>query len=722
MELSKRLRVGVDVGGTFTKAVAVDADTMEIVAVSVTPTTHTAKEGVALGVVTVFNDMLQQANVSNESVVFIAHSTTQATNALLEGDVSSVGIIAMANNAFDAMAAKSQTIIDNVEVAPGKYIPIEHIFVDTTHGLSHEKAHEVVTDLKNRGANAIVASEVFSVDNPQNEITVMNAAKDVNLPATGAHEITSLYGLKVRTRTAVINASILNKMIETADMTEKGIRMTGVTAPLMVMRGDGGVMDINEMRQRPILTALSGPAASVAGFLFYLTVSNGIYFEVGGTSTNIGVIKNGRPMVHHVQIGGHSTYLPSLDVRVLGVAGGSMARVGNNRIIDVGPRSAHIAGLSYSAFADPSDIQNPKLVNLALKEGDPKDYVGIECENGKRFALTNTCAGNVLGLVQPGDYSYGNPESARKAFEPLAKALGMSVENAARAFLDKATEKIINVINSLIKEYNLDEDGSVLVGGGGGAIPIVKFISEKTGLRYQVPENAEVISSIGDALAMVREVVERSIIDPKPEDVVSVRKEAEQRAITSGAVPGSIEIFVEVDKAKNRVIAIAVGATEFVAKELSQEQISEEQKAAIVAESMHLELSDVQLVATTQDLSVYTGQKMKRFLFLKIEGKTPVRVIDHHGTVRLAIKNGVVFQTVICNVLNDIKKYTGKYLIYTEAAATFPATFICFGARIFDLSGMTDIQEAVAMCKIEVEGLDPEMPAVILISPQIGDV
>ena len=215
-------------------------------------------------------------------------------------------------------------------------------------------------------------------------------------------------------------------------------------------------------------------------------------------------------------IGGHRTYVNSLDVRVLGVAGGSMVRAKKGEIIDVGPRSAHIANMGYACFTDTELFKGAELYHMQPRENDPSDYVAIRLNNGESVTITNTCAASMcwaswlrrLCLRQCGIRQNGH--------WLLAEEVGMSIEDTARAILQKSTDKIKPVIEDLISKYKIERDQIVLVGAGGGAGTLLTFTANDMGFKYQIPENAEVISSIGVALAMVREMVERTIPNPHP--------------------------------------------------------------------------------------------------------------------------------------------------------------------------------------------------------------
>ena len=186
----KTYRIGIDVGGTFTDAAIIDNDSFELVAKKKIPTTHHHPNGVAHGIITIIHQVLDENGISPQQVSFIAHGTTQATNALLEGDVAKVGIIAMGSG-LEGKSARKEACIDDIPLADGKFLHTFNTFLDTRQ-LSDDVIRAAINTLREQGAEVIVASEAYSVDDPTNELRVMGIADEVGLCATGGHEITQL--------------------------------------------------------------------------------------------------------------------------------------------------------------------------------------------------------------------------------------------------------------------------------------------------------------------------------------------------------------------------------------------------------------------------------------------------------------------------------------------------------------------------------------------------
>ncbi|MEA4912094.1 MAG: hydantoinase/oxoprolinase family protein [Oscillospiraceae bacterium] len=703
--MNKRaIRVGIDVGGTHTKAVALDNETHEIVGNASVMTTHDDKLGVAAGVIDAFKKCLTENSISPDDVIFIAHSTTQATNALLEGDVANVGIIGMSKGGLEELLAKKQCNIDDIDLGTGRKITIYNDFIKLKD-LTEKTVNDTLDRLQERGAQVVVASKAFGVDDITEEQFVGGLCEKRDIATTVASDITKLYGLTRRTRTAAINASILPKMLDTATRTEYSVKQAGIKSPLMILRGDGGVMDVAEMKRRPVLTMLSGPAASVVGALMYLRASNGIYFEVGGTSTNIGVIKNGRPTVDYTIVGGHPSYINSLDVRVLGVAGGSMVRADKSGILDVGPRSAHIAGMGYACYTPIGEIEDPQVEFFSPKKGDPADYVAIRLKNGKCITVTNSCAANILGYAKPGDYSYGDPAAARKAMQPLADYIGKTVEETAEMILDKSYRKIEPVIMALAEKYKLERDQISLVGCGGGAAALIPYCAQKMKLDYSIPENAEVISSIGVALAMVRDVVERIIPNPTPQEISSLKKEAADRAIADGAVPDTIEVQIEIDNQTSKISAIALGSTAVQTTDLLR-SCTEQEAREIAAKSMGAEPEKVKTDIESGNFFVFSTETSI--------GTRPVRLVDKKGFIKVQRRDGDVRRCFASNVRETLKPLWDDLVVFHSDVRLMPDVYMCVRGKVLDFEGLLDLEQLYMLIDTELSLVDAQEEVILI--------
>jgi N-methylhydantoinase A/oxoprolinase/acetone carboxylase beta subunit len=752
----RRIRVGIDVGGTFTKAVAINMVTGNILGQSTLPTTHKSDQGVSTGILQTLSDVMNEFHIQNSEVELISHSTTQAVNALLEGDTAKVGILGMGVSLEKSNIIKRTYIKDILLDGNGKkYIKTCYRYLDTSSYLSEERVRSSICELVREGAEVLVISEAYGVDDPSNEDFVEKVVRssntgsdDKNVPVIAAHDLTGIYGLEIRTMTAVINASILPKAASTAKFVEYAVReKLGIpkNIPIKVMKGDGGVTDISAFETKPIITVLSGPAASVAGALLHLRVLNGVFVEVGGTSTNVCVIKDGKPKVNYATIVQHPTCIRSLDVRVVNVAGGSIVMLSGDKqkILDVGPRSAHIAGLEYSCFAEPyqleggtivqfrpeieddsalkhstsvnesnSNVEDQSMVYAVIKGRDRND--GSEKDGDLRerlFAITTTCAANALGLISDDDYAKGNSESAKIALSILARELSTSMEKAANQILDIATDKILQIMYPMLKEYaltysrprgfllnraeNKNRFGNtancdfLLVGGGGGASVLVPHLAKTLNMNYKKAEHAEVISSIGVAAAMIHEELEKTVdVNPKPEEVSLMMDEVKDLALAKGALPESITVQSEYvsDRSLLRVTAtgnmsldigtansreISIHEAEEIAKDLfgtTTSSNSEGPGGDIREVNRNMTVKRIDFKVKNYHIFECEKKVKNLFGFIPRSQKTQISILilDKFGRVRLSLAGVNIIKGTKQEVLTDLLTLLGSSVGHTE--------------------------------------------------------
>ncbi len=700
----KKIRIGIDVGGTFTKAVAIDMVEKKILGKKSVPTTHSLDGGVSIGIVNALSALIELCNIDHEEIELISHSTTQAVNAFLEGDVSKVGIIGMGVGMEKTNVVK-RTHIKDISLNSNKSLKTCYTFLDTSKYLEGPGILKSIENLVSEGAQSIVVSEAFGVDDPSNELFVMKHSK---LPCTAGHELTGIYGLEIRTLTATINASILPKATSTATFVKSAVSKLGINVPVMIMKGDGGVTTLDSFLHKPIITVLSGPAASVVGALLFLQVLEGIFIEVGGTSTNISIIKDGKPEMRYVNIMEHPTCIRSLDSRICGVAGGSLIRVSSKRkIIDVGPRSSHIAGMEYSCFANPEDLLKGEIVTISPLNNDPNDYICIEVPGGKKYGLTNTCAANALNLIPKNDNAYGNTDAARIAFTKLATYLGVTPEQIARQVMDISVSKIVDYILPMIKEYKLSKNRIVVIGGGGGASVLVPMVARKLSFEYKKADHADVISSIGVATGMIYEEKERTINNPTPEDVTQLITEIKEEAIRKNASPDSLSVQSEYISDRSILRVTAIGNVTLDLNNNGSKELSEEELFGI-AKDLFQYRGNISLEHKLGNYYIFTNSYKHKKLFFNTN-KQSILVLDKYGRVRLSLDNGKLIYNSSTMLMTDLPSIISKF----SNSDLSPTVHLLDGFQLLDFSSLNANEQVIQAITEQLNKINSDVILII---------
>src|SRR5690606_30520234 len=195
----------------------------------------------------------------------------------------------------------------------------------------------------------------------------------------------------------------------------------------------------------------------------------------------------------------------------------------------------------------------------------------------------------------------------------------------------------------MIDEYGIPIEHVELTGGGGGCASVVPAVAEAMRVRSKIARNHQYISPIGAALAMVRDTVERTIVNPTDEDIMNLRKEAEQRAIQSGAVKGSIEVTVDMDPDKNIVRATAVGSTDVKQGQSMKPDLNDEELLEIAKDNFsHIKTATQERVARTDYFSVFeVEEEVRGWKRLLRRRKKHCLILDRKGIVRLRLLNPV---------------------------------------------------------------------------------
>ncbi|MBV0923854.1 hydantoinase/oxoprolinase family protein [Halomicroarcula limicola] len=523
------VRLGVDVGGTFTDVVLVAGDGVTTAKV---PTTDPQHEGVLAGVATA----CERAGVDPDSVSRFRHATTVVTNALLEEAGAETALVTT-DGFGDVLAIGRQDrpeLYDQSVARPDPLVPAERRYeLDeraTTDGIERPVDPDAVRDLAGDiEADAVAVSLLHAYAHPDNERRVAEILRgELDAPVSASHEVLSAFREYERTATTVADAYVTPVVDAYLGRLVEGATDRGLPEP-RVMQSNGGIADADAVRERAVTTALSGPAAGVVGAsAFEPDDADGVVtFDMGGTSSDVSLVRGGEiERTTDADIGGRPVRVPMVDVETVGAGGGSIAWIDAGGALRVGPRSAG---------ADPGPAcygrggTDPTVTDAALLLG----YLGPD-----------TTLGSTLSL---------DADAARDALSALANDAGLDGPvAAARGVYRVANATMTRTIRSVTAERG-DDPREFAIAAFGGAGPMhAAALADRLGVStVVVPRASGVLSALGLLAADERHDAVRTFrarldgVDPG--SVEAVLSDLEESVLAETTMPEAATVTFEAD-------------------------------------------------------------------------------------------------------------------------------------------------------------------------------
>ena len=311
--------LGLDTGGTYTDAAIIDLDKNEVLYCT---KSHTTREDLSIGL---RNVMMKIPREYLPRIGVVSLSSTLATNSVVEGKGCRVGLICIGSDYDNAVRSDFSAVISGGHNLHG----------EETEPLDTGAAREFLEGIRGR-VDGLSINGFLSVRNPDHENRIKELAKSIlDVPVICGHELSSGLGFNERTSTSIMNARLIPIIDDLIRSVKKVMHELAIHAPLMIVRGDGSMMGENIAKERPVETIISGPAASLIGAMMLTGEKNAIVMDMGGTTTDIGILRDGRPRLdpEGATIGGKRTRVMAADIETSGIGGDSRILVNGPNMI-----------------------------------------------------------------------------------------------------------------------------------------------------------------------------------------------------------------------------------------------------------------------------------------------------------------------------------------------------------------------------------------------------